>query len=111
MNRGNRRLMQKRLKDKRARTLASDILGSMGNKINDAIRDGDLVTLNVDQITSRKDYPRMQEEYRKFVEASRGKVFVARPHRKRPDGFSATIELEGVENWIFWYRDLIKIKQ
>lgn len=111
MNRENRRALKKKLRDKKARTLASDVLGALGDKINDVIRAGDLVTLNVEQIIGRKDYPHMQEGYRKFVEASRGKVFVARPHHERPDGFSATIELEGVENWIFWYGDLIRVEK
>ena len=111
MNRENRRALQKKLRDKKARTLASDVLGALGDKINDVIQDGDLVTLNVGQIVGRKDYPHMQEGYRKFVESSRRKVFVAHLHHKRPDGFSATIELEGVENWIFWYGDLIRVEE
>ena len=111
MNRENRRALRKKLKDKKVRTLASDILGALGDKINDVIHDGDLVTLDVERIMGRKDYPRMQEGYRKFVEANRGKVFTARPHHKRPDGFSATIELEGVENWIFWHGDLLRVKK
>ena len=111
MNRENRRALKKKLRDKKARTLASNVLGALGDKINDVIRAGDLVALDVEQIMGRKDYPHMQEGYRKFVEASRGKVFVARPRHERPDGFSATIELEGVENWIFWYGDLIRVEK
>ena len=111
MNRENRRALRKKLRDKKARTLASNVLGALGDKVNDVIRDGDLVTLNVEQIVGRKDYSHMQEGYRRFVEASNGKVFVAHPHHERPDGFSATIELEGVENWIFWYGDLIRIEK
>ena len=97
-------------RDKGSRTLAADVLESLGNEIDKKIRDGDLVTLNVDQIIARKDYPRMQGEYRQFVESSRDKVFVAHPHRERPDGFSALIELEGVETWLFWYGDLIQVE-
>ena len=44
------------------------------------------------------------------MEASRDKVFVAHPYRERPDGFSALIELEGVETWLFWYGDLIQVE-
>ena len=50
MNRENRRALQKKLRDKKARTLASDVLEALGDKINDVIQDGDLVTLNVGQI-------------------------------------------------------------
>lgn len=110
MNRENRRALKKKLRDKGSRALAADVLESLGNEIDKKIRDGDLVTLNVDQITARKDYPRMQGEYRQFVEASRDKVFVAHPYRERPDGISALIELEGVETWLFWYGDLIQVE-
>mgnify|MGYP001280896208 CR=1 FL=1 len=106
LNRENRRALKKKLRDKGSRTLAAGVLESLGNEI----RDGDLVALNVDQITARKDYPRMQGEYRQFVEASRDKVFVAHPYRERPDGFSALIELEGVETWLFWYGHLIQVE-
>lgn len=110
LNRENRRALKKKLRDKGSRTLAADVLESLGNEIDKKIRDGDLVILNVDQIIARKDYPRMQGEYRQFVESSRNKVFVAHPHRERPDGFSALIELEGVETWLFWYGDLIQVE-
>ena len=103
LNRENRRALKKKLRDKGSRTLAADVLESLGNEIDKKIRDGDLVILNV-------DYPRMQGEYRQFVESSRNKVFVAHPHRERPDGFSALIELEGVETWLFWYGDLIQVE-
>ena len=63
-------LLKKKLRDKGSRTLAADVLESLGNEIDKKIRDGDLVTLNVDQIIARKDYPRMQGEYRQFVESS-----------------------------------------
>lgn len=111
MNREDRRALQKKLKEKKVRTLVSDIMGSLGDKGNDVIKDGDLVMLDIEQITGRKDHQRMQEGYRKFVEKSRGKVFVAHPHHKRPDGSSVTIELEGVEDRIFWYGDLIRVKE
>lgn len=110
MNREDRRALKKKLKDKGSRTLAANILESLGNEIDKKIRDRDLVTLNVDQITARKDYPRMQREYRQFVESNRDKVFVAHPHCERSDGFSALIGLEGVENWLFWYGDLIRVE-
>ena len=103
LNRENRRALKKKLRDKGSRILAADVLESLGNEIDKKIRDGDLVILNVDQIIARKDYPRMQGEYR-------NKVFVAHPHRERPDGFSALIELEGVETWLFWYGDLIQVE-
>ena len=50
MNRENRRALKKKLRDKGSRTLAADVLESLGNEIDKKIRDGDLVILNVDQI-------------------------------------------------------------
>ena len=110
MNRENRRAMKKKLKDKSSRTRAANYLGSLGDKINDVIHDGDLVVLNVAQIMARKDYSCKQKEYRKFVEQSRNVVFVANPYHERPDGFSALVELDGVEKWLFWYGDLVKVE-
>ena len=51
LNRENRRALKKKLRDKGSRALAADVLESLGNEIDKKIRDGDLVTLNVDQIT------------------------------------------------------------
>lgn len=110
MKSDNRRALKKKLGDNNWRTLAAEILGSLGDEIEKKICDGDSVILDVDQIVSRKDYQRMQEEYRQFVESSRNKVFIAHSHRERADGFSALIELEGVEKWLFWYGDLIRVK-
>ena len=55
LNRENRRALKKKLRDKGSRTLAADVLESLGNEIDKKIRDGDLVILNVDQIIARKD--------------------------------------------------------
>ena len=76
LNRENRRALKKKLRDKGSRTLAADVLESLGNEIDKKIRDGDLVILNVDQIIARKDYPRMQGEYRQFVESSRRVLWI-----------------------------------
>lgn len=109
MNRKNRRALRKKLKNNGANTLAANVLESLGKEVNNFIRDGDLVTLNVKRIMGRKEYSRMQEQYKKFVESNRDTVFVAHPRRARPDGFSAVIELEGVF-WTFWYGDLLRVK-
>lgn len=111
MNRSSRRALKRKLRNKSARNLAADLLNSLGDAINDVVRDGDLVMLNVQRITGRKEYSKMQEHYRQFVESSHGKIFVAhpRPHHARPDGFSAIVDLEGVD-WSFWYGDLIKVE-
>ena len=109
MNREGRRALNKKLRDKNVRARAANALEHLGDAINDVIRDGDLVALDVQRIMGRKEYPRMQEEYRQFVESNRGKVFVAHPHHARADGFSAIVELEGTD-WTFWYGDLIRVE-
>lgn len=109
MNRENRRALKKKLLNRRSRTLAANVLDNLDNEINNMIRDGDLVTLNVKRIMNRKEYPRMQLEYRQFVEANRDTMFTAHLRREQTDGFSALIELEGVEPWIFWYGDLNRV--
>ena len=55
LNRENRRALKKKLRDKGSRTLAADVLESLGNEIDKKIRDGDLVILNVDQIIARRE--------------------------------------------------------
>lgn len=110
MNRENRRSLKKMLNNKSFRTKSANYLESLGDKINDVIADGDSVVLNTNQIMGRKDYTRKQESYRSFVEQSQGKIFVAHPYRKNPDGFSALYELDGVDRWLFWYGDLMKVE-
>ena len=48
--------------------------------------------------------------FRNFVESSEGRVFTARLYRKRPDGFSAVVELAEMPKWMFWHGDLIKVQ-
>ncbi len=109
MNREKRRALEKKARNKNRRSHIVNYLESLWGKHDDAIYDGDRVMLKVDQITGRKEYTGLQESYRNFVESSRGKVFVVHSHHARPDGFSAIMELEGV-NWTFWYGDLLKVE-
>lgn len=101
MNHKNRRTLQKNLRDENVSSRIANVIN------NTTIHDGDLVVLNVPQITGHKDYPHMREEYRQFVESNRNKIFVAHPYYARSGRFSAIIELEGT-NWMFWCGDLIR---
>lgn len=109
MNREQRRALKRKHKDIRAEF--ADKLNRMAEDINDPLRDGDRVYLDVDRITGRSDYAHTQQSYRDFVESSKGKIFTVRLYRKREDGFSALAELVEVPNWIFWHGDLIRVEE
>lgn len=109
MNREQRRAFKKKHK-KSVREHAADKLNKLSQEIENPLHEGDLVKLDVDRITKREDYAQTTEEYQAFVESSRDKVFTVRLYRKREDGFSAIIELVEEPKWLFWYGDLVRIK-
>ena len=69
--------------------------------------EGDKVMLNLFAIQTRLNYSKMNEEYKKFVEESDGKVFTA--HFEHDNNKLVTL----LENprWLFWCGDLIKVKE
>lgn len=109
MNREQRRMLKRKHKDIRAEF--ADKLNRLIEEIEDPLKDGDLVRLNVDQIVKRSDYAHTQKAYQDFIESSKEKVFSVRLYRKREDGFSALVELVDVPNWIFWHGDLIRVEE
>jgi len=109
VNREQRRAFQKKHK-KSVREHAADKLNKLSQEIENPLHEGDLVKLDVDRITKREDYAQTTEEYQAFVESSRDRVFTVRLYRKREDGFSAIIELVEEPKWLFWYGDLVRIK-
>lgn len=109
MNREQRRAFKKK-NGKTAREYATDKLNKLSQEIETHLHDGDKVRLDVDRIMGRGDYTHTTEEYKSFVESSRDKVFTVRLYRKRKDGFSAVIELVEEPKWLFWYGDLIRVK-
>lgn len=66
------------------------------------IGEGDKVRLNSELIKARKNYPRMAERYREFVEQNEDTVFTA--HVERENMISMIEE----PRWLFWSGDLIK---
>ena len=66
------------------------------------IAEGDKVKLNVELIKNRKNYPRMAERYREFVESNEGSAFTA--HVERENMISVVEE----PRWLFWSGDLVK---
>lgn len=67
--------------------------------------EGDRVKLDVEKITSRKDYERLNPKYREFVESNRDTVFTA--HLERDTLISFVEQPE----WLFWSGILIKVEE
>lgn len=110
MNRKQKRALDSKKNRKKLKLLLAEMESQMGSQEDDFIQDGDLVQLDVDRIMSRKEYPKMQEEYRGFVESSRGKTFTAHPYNQKRDGFAAKIELKEEPRWLFWSGDVILVE-
>ncbi len=68
-------------------------------------KSGDKVCIDTQKIKARKAYSRMNEEYRKFIEASDGEVYTAMPEN---GGFVA---LQENPVWHFWSGDLMKAEE
>lgn len=66
--------------------------------------EGENVKLNLENIKSRKNYERMTDNYKAFVEANEDTVFTA--HVERPNLISFVEE----PKWLFWSGDLVKVK-
>lgn len=105
-------IFDKRVSNEKSRDIIAKLIQEFGKIEIDQICEGDIVRLNVDRITGRKDYLHKQEEYKQFVESNRDKDFVAHLFRQRDDesNFSALIELKGAEKWLFWEGDLLRVK-
>lgn len=67
------------------------------------IAEGGKVRLNIELIKARKNYPRMAEGYKKFVEQNGSTVFTA--HVERENMISMVEE----PRWVFWSGDLIRV--
>ena len=68
-------------------------------------QEGDKVKLDVEKITQRKDYERMNPRYKEFVESNVDTVFTA--HLER----DTLISLAEQPEWLFWSGSLIKVKE
>lgn len=64
------------------------------------ISEGDKVMLNLERIKSRKNYDKMSDGYKSFVEGNADAVFTA--HVERPN----TISMVEEPRWLFWSGDL-----
>lgn len=68
------------------------------------IAEGEKVKLNLESIKARKNYERMTEGYKEFVNVNADTIFTA--HVERPTLISFSEE----PKWLFWSGDLIKAK-
>lgn len=108
MNREQKRAFVKRakkqgVKESDAKTYADIISEGVGkNTPEQEINEGDKILLNLDAIMSRKNYNKMNKEYRDFVESNSGTVFTAHIEHKK------LISLTENPRWLFWSGDLIK---
>lgn len=68
-------------------------------------QEGDKVKLDVEKITQRKDYEKMNPRYKEFVESNVDTVFTAHLERE------TLISLAEQPEWLFWSGSLIKVKE
>lgn len=73
-------------------------------------KDGDKVTLNYKQITSRKDWKRKLPNYKNWVNENKDKVFTVQKEKKYTE-FVTLLEDNSEEKWMFWVGDLIKVEE
>lgn len=69
------------------------------------ICDGDKVMLDVKKIQERKNYEMMSNDYKEFVECSRGEVMTAHVERQN------LISMVEEPRWLFWSGDLIRLDE
>lgn len=68
-------------------------------------QEDDSAMLDIDKITSRKTYEKTAENYKSFVEASKGVIFTAHVERENLIGLKENPE------WLFWSGDLVKVEK
>ena len=66
------------------------------------IEEGDKICLDIEKVKARKNYARMAQGYRDFVEAAGDTVFTAHVEHEN------MISLSEEPRWLFWSGDLVK---
>ena len=110
MNREQRRALVKKarkngMKKELAETYAAIAGGTGTHTPPTAWNEGDRVMLNIPAILARKNYDRMADAYKAFVQDAKDKVFTA--HVERPN----LISLKEDPRWLFWSGDLLAAAQ
>ena len=108
MNREQRRSLAKRaqkdgMSKELAKTFAEIASGTGEHTKPQTFEDGNKVRLNLEAITSRKNYERMSPLYKEFVESAGDTVYTAHVERGN------LISLVEEPKWLFWSGDLIKV--
>lgn len=78
--------------------------------------EGEKVTLDFERLSHYKDYEKLRQEYKEFIEMNRSKVFTVEfdPYRKAHDtkdkaSLVQLVEDESDPKWLFWAGDLIPL--
>ena len=83
--------------------LAVKEMGDVADAAPKMFEDGDKVKIDVDRIRQRKDFESKSEKYKQVLEEEAGKVFEVKNIKGN------LYSLEGLDAWIFWGGDLIKV--
>lgn len=108
MNREQRRSLAKRaqkngMSKELAKTFAEIASGTGEHTKPQTFDEGDKVRLDLEAITSRKNYERMSPLYKEFVESAGNTVYTAHVERGN------LISLAEEPKWLFWSGDLVKV--
>ena len=101
MNRQERRSIEKRVRKGDAIRIGGAGTPSPPKKFEE----GEKLRLNIERIKARKNYDKMADAYKEFVDASEGVVFTAHVEREN------MISLAEEPKWLFWSGDLEKVPQ
>lgn len=112
MNREERRKEVKRLrKDGMTKKEAKSYVEAVHAVADDIqfFSGGEAVKLNVSRIMSHNKINKLEDKYVDFVERNKDSVFHVVMLDKYPDG--SIVELEEDNTWLFYGRDLIKVRE
>lgn len=73
------------------------------------IKDGDKVILNCKKIRNRREFSKLQDKYKDFINQHEGDIYTAKIHSYSNTNYPVIIEFEEDSTWLFWSGDLIKV--
>ena len=111
MNREQRRsyvkkMQKKGMSKKTAKTYAEMLSFGSGKATPPLeIKEDEQVKLNLENIKARKNYEKMTDKYKEFVNSNADRVFTAHVEKE-----NLLISLKEEPEWLFWSGDLIKVE-